>query len=437
VLALGFFAQAQNYESIKNMMILQQYKKAKEDLDKNMSNSKFASKPEAYILKAAVYSGLANDPAIKGTPEANQLVADAEAAFKKYRDMDPSMALLSDAAYQNAPINIYSALFSAGYKDYETKSWQAGFEKFRKVVEYSDLLIEKKVLNTALDTNSLLLAGILAESAGMKDDAATYYSRLANARIKSDGFESIYKFLVNYYATKKEMDNFEKFKTIGGELYPNSEYFKYDKVDFAVGLEEDFNKKVSSLEQTIAADPNNYKAIRLLGEIIYDTLNSRYDGAVPPANAAELETKMINAFTKAAELKPDEEILYIYVGDNHINKSIKVNDKRTEHAAAMKSRTKPGTAASKEDVAKRDALDAEYGAALDMAREPYEKAASILAKKTTLTGMQKQQYKKVAGYLGDIYTNKKVRANKEKKTADAAKFAAEEKKWNEVYDSIK
>ena len=88
--------------------------------------------------------GLATDPATKGTPAGDQLVMDADAAFNKYREMDPSMALLTDPIYQNAPINIYSALFSSGYKDYEAKNWQAGFQKFKKVVEYSDLLISKK-----------------------------------------------------------------------------------------------------------------------------------------------------------------------------------------------------------------------------------------------------------------------------------------------------
>ena len=56
------------------------------------------------------------------------------------------------------------------------------------------------------------------------------------------------------------MVNFEKYKAYGKELYPNSEFFTYDKVDFAVGLEEDFNKRVKALEETIAADPTNYKA---------------------------------------------------------------------------------------------------------------------------------------------------------------------------------
>ena len=126
---------------------------------------------------------------------------------------------------------------------------------------------------------------------------------------------------------------------------------------------------------------------------------------------------------------------FIYFGDHFINKSIKVNDEREAHAADMKKRTKPGTPASKEDVAKRDALDAKYIATLESARDPYEKAAAIFAKKEKLTGQDKQQYKKVAGYLGDIYQNKKIKAKGN--AADVAKFTAEKKKWDDVYDGIK
>ncbi|MEI9912470.1 MAG: hypothetical protein WDO71_24150 [Bacteroidota bacterium] len=275
----------------------------------------------------------------------------------------------------------------------------------------------------------------MAENAGLKDEAVKYYSRMANMKANGQGFEGIYRYLVNYYFTKKDMANFEKYKTLGKELYPGNEFFTYDKVDFAVGLEEDFNKKLSSLEETIAADPANHKAVLLLGEIIYDTLNSRKDGAVEPANAAALEAKMLAAFAKAAELKANDELPFIYSGDHFVNKSIKANDAREAHAADMKKRTKPGAAASKEDVAKRDALDLEYGLILDKAAEPYEKAAAILAKKEKLTGQDKQQYKKVTGYLGDIYQNKKIRAKG--KPADQAKYEAEKKKWDDVYESIK
>lgn len=440
VLLTAFLVQAQNYDNIKNLMILQQYKKAKEDVDKAWGNAKFTAKPEAYILKASIYSGLASDAATKGTPAGDQLLADAEVAFAKYKEMDPQMTLLTDPVYQNGPINIYSGLFAAGYKDYEAKKWQEGFQKFKKVVELSDMLIAKKIITVTADTNSLLLAGITAESAGLKEEAVKYYGRMADLRASGPGFDGIYRFLVNYYIGKKDMVNFEKYKALGKELYPNNEFFNYDKVDFAVGLEEDFNKRVKALEETISSDATNYKAILLLGELIYDTLNSRKDGAVQPGNAEELEKKMIDAFYKAAALKPEDELPYIYAGDHYINKSIKANEAREAHVNDMRARTKPGTAASKEDVAKRDALDAAYGTALEAAREPYEKAADIFAKKpppTTKkeTDINKQQYKKVTGYLGDIYLYKKNKAKS--KPADQAKFAAEEKKWNDIYDSIK
>jgi hypothetical protein len=59
VLPGWFVAKSQSlYEPIKNLVIITQYQKAKEDLDKAMGNAKFTSKPEAYILKTLVYSTL-------------------------------------------------------------------------------------------------------------------------------------------------------------------------------------------------------------------------------------------------------------------------------------------------------------------------------------------------------------------------------------------
>ena len=430
-----FFAGAQNYESIKNAAILQQYKKAKEDFEKASAKSGFLAKPEAYMLKAAVWSGLANEKDVKGTDAEYPLIMEADAAFVKYREMDPALALISDPFYQNAPISIYSALFSSGYKDYESKNWQPGFQKFKKVVEYGDLMISKKIINITADTNSLLLAGITAENAGLKDDAAIYYSRLANLKIGGSGYESIYRFLVNYNFTKKDMAGFEKYKALGLQLYPSSDFFTYDKVDFAVGLEDNFDKKLAMLDDVIAADPGNYKAERSLGEIIYDTLNSRKPNAVLPANADALETKMIAAFNKAAGLKANDEVPFIYIGDHYMNKSLKIDDERTALKAAIKARTKPGTPISKDDAAKRDALDATYRTALDAAREPYEKAAQIFSKKPTITQQDKPQYQKVSGYLADIYADKSTRPGTS--PADKEKFNAESKKWNALYDSIK
>jgi hypothetical protein len=203
---------AQSYESIKNMLAINQFKKAKEDFDKAFPNAKFASKPEAYILKTTIYAALSMDDATKNTAAGDELTNEADAAFRKYREMDPQMPLISDLIYQNGPINLYSSYYSSGYHDYQVKKWPSSFEKLKKAVEMSDLLISRKMLNVAVDTNVLILAGIAAENSGNKDEAVKYYGRLADNKITGDGFESVYRFLVSYYFGKKDMASFEKYK---------------------------------------------------------------------------------------------------------------------------------------------------------------------------------------------------------------------------------
>ena len=280
-----FLVKAQKYEDIKKFLILNNYQQAKTDLDKAMTNAKFTAKAEAYMLKTTVYAGMAMQDGTKGTTQGDQLTSEAEAAFMKYKEMEPEMTLVSDPIYQNGPINLYSGYYASGYVDYSAKKWEASYGKFKKAAELSDILIAKKILTTTLDTNVLILAAVTAENSNKKEEAARYYTRLADHKVTGDGFESVYRFLVNYYFTKKDIPAFEKYKALGKELYPKSEYFNYDKIDFAIGLETGFNSKVKALEEMIAADPNGYKANEILAEIIYDTLNSRAEGAVQPANA--------------------------------------------------------------------------------------------------------------------------------------------------------
>lgn len=431
----GFEAGAQSYESIKNEMVLIQYKKAKEDLDKAMVNPKFAGKPEAYILKASIYATLAIDQGNKNTPAGDQLAIDGDAAFIKYKEMEPAMNLLKDMIYQNGPINLYSSFYSSGYNDYSTQKWDAAFNKLKKAVIYSDLLIEKKIVTLSLDTNVLTLAGITAEKSNHKDEAAGYYGRLADKKITGEGFESVYRFLVSHYFGKKDFNSFEKYKNIGKELYPASEFFLFDKIDFAVGLETTLAGKVKATEEVLSTDPNNFKANEWLGEIIYRAFNP-LKGDVPEAfDSIAYEHKMTEAFNKAGELQPDSIEAFLYLGDFFYQKTGKINDQLEAHKADMQKRTKPGTMASKEDIAKRDNLDKKYGEALEAERIPYEKGAALFAAKTNLSIRQKAQYKNLAGKIADIYSFKKKQAKG--KPAEMAKYEAEEKKWNDKYESIK
>jgi len=429
---------AQNIETIKNELTLQQYDKAKTDIDKAFTAGKITSKAEAHMLRSAIYSTLAMSDANKGTAAGDALVKEADISFYKYKEMDPAMPLVEDLVYQSGPINIYSAYYSSGYNDYAAKNWQAGFEKLQKAVEYSDLLISKKLLTSAVDTNVLILAGVTAENSGNKDAAATFYGRLADLKMKGDGFESVYRFLVGHYFAKGDMAKFEKYKALGSELYPRSDFFKFDKVDFAVGLVEGFSDKIKALEGILANDPDNYKANEIVGELIYDTLNA--EGGTKIENPDQWEAKMVTAFNKAAAAKKDFEIPYLYLGDHFFNKAASVGQLRDAHAKAMRAKAKPGVKPAPEDVAKRDQLEKQYGDALEKAREPYEKAAGILANKQHGGGdkgqevRDKAQHKKACAGLSEIFAYKKSQAKAG--SPDFLKYEAEAKKWDDAYNAI-
>lgn len=434
MLTFALLTKAQNYDGIKNNILFNKYEDAKKDLDKGMTNPKFTAKPEAYILKATIYAALADDP--KNAAQAEQMREEAFAAFTKYQEMQPDGKLLEDIPYKNAPSFLHTSYFNAGYKDYQDKKWSSGLPKFERTIVLSDFMIQKKLFTAPMDTNSLILAGIMAENDQKTDIAAKYYARLADAKLQGPGFEDIYKYLVRYNFQKKDMAAFDKYKALGTELYPQSEFFKYDKTDFAVGLEESLDAKIKGLEQVLANDPNNYKSSLLLGQLIYDTLYSDKEGAVKPANAAELETKMIATFKKAAELNTTETLPNLYLGEYYINKASALNEKKDAVAADIKKATaKPGSKAPADLVAKRDALDKEFDESYEAARVSYEKAGELFQKKSSLTGPEKQQYKNVAGYLGDIYTYKKDKAKG--KPAEIAKYTEQEKKWNDIYGTIR
>jgi hypothetical protein len=430
LMMLAAFAHAQSYKDIGNKVLLNQYKDAKTDIDKRITNQKFASKPDAFILKAAIYAKLASEGT--GT-ESDQLLAEAESAYKTYTEMDPELSLVNDPLYRNGIINLYSALYSHGYADYQAKKWEESYTEFKRMIELSDVMIDKKVLTMALDTTGLILVGYTAENSDHKDEAEKYYAKLADNKVAGEGNEFIYRSLVLYNYQKKDMAAFTKYKALGKELYPESEYFDYTDTDFAVGLAPDFNAKIKALDEVLARDPSSYTANVTLAQLIYDTLSAGPD--VRPANADDLEVKMLKALHKAAELKPDDEKIFMVLGDHYISKSEKANEERADYVKAMQSRTKPGTKASAQDIAKRDELDKKYGEWLEKAREPYEKAAALLAKKTELSPREKQQYRNIAGYLGDIYNFKKTQAKAN--PGDAAKYEAEAKKWNDLYDNLR
>lgn len=436
---------AQKYDEVKNMMYLGSFKKAKELLDKNWSNEKYVSKPEAYILKASVLAGLSADTSMAA--EASNLRTQAIEALNKYKEMDPKMELLVEekSVYANAPITLYGGYFNEGIANYTKKNWPEAFENFKNAVNMSDFLREHKLANIQLDTNGILLAGAAAQSMKNDDEAEKFFVRLADAKVGGSDNEFLYQFLANRYLQKGDMDSFNKYIKIGKELYPDSKYFQYEEIDYVLSMENE-EAKIKAIDKMLAESPNDYKVQSAYGELLFDKLNPKDPDQALPTNFDELETKMVAAFQKATEIKPENGLAMSNIANHFINKSNKIgkelDEVRTairEKNVAAKAAVKPGTKAPSvktdpEDAAKRDELQNRYDQASDKAREFYEKAANIYSKLENPSMIEKQQYRNAVGYLIDLAVEKK---NKSKATpAIYDKWEKEEKKWSDLYHKM-
>ena len=418
--------QAQDIQSIKTNMLLRQYKAAKTSIDKAVNVEKLAKKPELWALKASVYSSLASDSGI-AKEQAESLRNDAAAAFNKYKEMDPKFELMKDNAYTNGPINLYSASFKKGVDGFNAKTWEDAYESFTSAVDYADFLIATKIITTKMDTTSILYAGASAQN--LKDDAGAlkYFTRLTDANVSGADYEFLYQFLSNYYMSQKDDVKFGKYVGLGKSLYPQSKYFPAVEEDYANAKDE-------------------YYVNMSMGEEIFGKLYPKEDKDIPTGDLTEMESKMVAAFNKAADVKADKAgLAYTNVGNHFINKGVAINKQInviSDGIKALNRNAKPDKNGKfppppKDSLVKREALYKVYDGHADQAIVAYEKAAEAYAKKGgTLINIEKQAYKNSVSYLIDLYAEKKSSTAKSK-PAESAKFAAMEKKWNEIYSSIK
>ena len=434
LLSTGAFAQ--KYEDIKGMLAVGQLDKAKQMYEKNSKNEKFFTKSEGYLVKACLLANEAVGDTTRSEASA-QIAQESYEAFQKYKEMDPSLKELEDPVYKNTPYWIYASYYNTAtpaITSQDDSEISKGYERLKKAVELSEFIIDNKLsanLPGPFDTSLVFYTGYMAERSKDEAGVVKYYTKLADAKINSsEDHKRIYQQLIQYYANKNDNQNFEKYNEIGKSLFPNESYFTHTILDFAMSG-GDFNERVANLEKHVNSNPEDYKANLALAEIIYDTLDSRKIGAVPPANAEELEKKMLAALNKAGSLKPDETQPFLLLGDHYLIKSEKLRD---EMVTAETEVTKKGSKATAADKQKFADVRAAYNSVYDLARDNYEKAAVIFSKISELDAQQKRTYRLIAGNLTEYYSYK---IEDSKSTADRDKYAALEKKWDTLFSKLR
>ncbi len=376
------------FDDVKAALIINKVADAKQKLEALMAKPKNQTKPEGYILKAALIDKLAKEPGNEG--KVDEMRDSSIAAYRKYLEMDPAKSLVNDPTYQGVPISYYMDFFNTGYKAFQGKEWEKASNLFDKTVEWGSFLISNKMVKMEFDTNAHVLAGASYQNWKKEDEAAKYFTKVTDRKIGGEGNDFMYQFLMGYYFRANQIDKFEAIRAVGKELYPTNEYFLFTEADFITDM-SDGPEKIGRIEARLQKDPSNPENIKLIadyGKSLHYKLNSVpdligktkdeviamignpknvtsttteagksemmfYDGvsinldakgkvdwvrdeegkldkelpvAYGVSNYDEIEQKMIQMLSKAGDLLPEDGTSYFYIGDHFVRKAGRVDE---------------------------------------------------------------------------------------------------------------
>jgi hypothetical protein len=389
LLAAGLFAQ--KVDKAKDLLKAGKLAEAKTEIDAFLAQEKNQKNPDAWYTKAKVYGAIAADEKTKGTvPNARM---EAFQALKKYTEVDDKM-LISLQIDGYKPINdIYTGYYQEAANNFNSKNYEQAFDGFKNAITVSTFMTDKGWINLKLDTNSVLYAGVSAEKLEKRDDAANFYGKLVEGKVKGDGFVEIYKWVANHHYEKKDVATAQKFINLGKEVYPTDPFWSSLELDMT---REGGNKDqlFTKYEETIKASPDNhlyrYNYAVELYQYGYNT-----DSAKRPANSEEVIGKAQAAIKEALRLKPDYSRAQLFAGQIAYNQGVDILNK----AKAVKG-TKP------EDVKRKADLKAEAIKKFDEATPFFLEVEKLLESQAKLKMEDKQDLKEAYDLLITIYDQK-------------------------------
>jgi hypothetical protein len=415
VIGVGIFAQkldkAKELYSGKPPKLTE----AKTEIDNVLADAKNQKNSEAWYYKAKIYNGIANDSMLAAkNPDVRW---QAFEAIKKYTETDDKKEILLQLDQYKPVLDIYQNYYKTGATQFAENKYEAAYNNFKNCLAVSDFMSAKGWTTIKLDTTVILYTGICAEKAGKKDDAAIYYSRLADAKVRGEGMVEIYKWLADYYSKKKDNTNAGKYLAAGKELFPKDPFWNIYELDM---LREQGDKKdlFTKYESVIAENPSDYLVLYNYSVELY---GAAYDTSMAkrPANSAELITKVEANMKKVTELKPDYANAYLVLGQVAYNKGVDINTEMNKIRPAGGVKLKP------EELKKKNDLRAEAGKRFDEAIPYFEKIDQILGVQGKLHMEDKKALKTAYDLLINIYDTKN---NKDK-------LKVYEEKYNNVEKS--
>jgi hypothetical protein len=393
---LAFIATAsfgQSLDELNKLVVLGQNKKAKEVVDKFLSDPKNATKAEGWFYKGRIYNGLSKDSGLV-TADVLKLKNEAYAAFKKYQQLDTKEVSFL-AENHGSYFDLYNGYFDIGAKEFNNKNFSLSVEGFKNALEVEEYVKSKgyeyngfkfPTLDTSLITNT----AIAATQAKDEATAASFYRKLTDANVSGEAYLNIYQYLADYYLRVKDESNANAILDKGRTLYPDNEYWtevELDKVSKTGDKEALFAKYEDLMKKNPAkySLPFNYAA---------EVFNYLYIGEKKPANAGVLKNKLTDILKTAINL------------DKGIDAKMLMTRHLYNAAYDYQDSSKSIKGVKPADVKKKNDYKALFLKSVDDAI-PYGLAVTdYFAALSTLKPVQKANYKNMLDIVSQLYATK-------------------------------
>jgi hypothetical protein len=360
ILAIG--TKAQDFKKVNTAVLINKMGDAKTEIDKLSIDPKALGKAEYWYFRSKIYAALIKDAdANKKYPT---LITDVANAIKKLIELDQNFTLLKERS-SDAIFDMYSYGFNNGIRTFNDKKWDSAAYYFEYAVTYSDVLFQNKLTKDtkmSFDTTSILYAGYSAQNATKAALACKYYARLADAKVSTDGYVDIYKYLIINLMNDKKEEDFNKYLGIARVAFPKENWGDYE-VEY-IDRNFSLDQKISYFNKADAAGSMTEMQYLQFGEIFIGVKRdakekTKYDSTQLDA----FEKKGIEAYKKAFTKNPENAIASYNIGVIYYNNFGLVDDQIAANIKSLQqiNSTKP----VEKDPKKKAALDAKFKLMID------------------------------------------------------------------------
>lgn len=411
--ALLFIAGITRGQELKNVILyasLNQFDKAKTEVDSYLGDEKNTAKPEGWYYKAYIYNALGRTETYT-VPQSKAMFITAFSAIKKYSQLDPK-AKLTNEEKNTTVFNLYNGFAFLGGKSYNSQDYTEAFDCFKKSLEVHDYAFKNGLVGpdgqkfSSHDTDMVWNTLIVAIELQKTDEAHEYRKMIADMDLGDEKYANVYDSLILKYKKEKNVPMFDKYLAAAKKHYPaDNEYWETQEVSFAVnGLEKE--PLLSKYEELMQRLPNNHMVVYNYALELNDMISG---GNLEPATLSDYKKKREELLIKAIGLKSSIEA-NLLLASTYYNRSFELKERIGKI---------PGKKPA--EITVKNQLIAETKEVLNKAIPYAEEAVKLVSELTKKRYVDKANYKLALEILESAY---KTNGNAAK-VAEIAKLSAE------------